>query len=99
MAGAVARLKGKPMDIPQRYESLLRTALEVAAERFDEHARTIIRGRIADQFRSQAADCRAIIAIIDDGSACDDGRPHDWAEASDERRPTVCRRCNAEQGD
>jgi hypothetical protein len=29
---------------------------------------------------------------------CDDGREHDWDEPRDERRPTVCRRCNAEQG-
>jgi hypothetical protein len=94
------------MEIPERYESILRTALEVAAERFTENARLCMvwgapegQRRVGEQFQRQAAECRQMIDILDGGSACDDGRPHDWDEPADERRPTVCRRCNAQQGD
>jgi hypothetical protein len=31
------------------------------------------------------------------GDICDDGRLHRWDVPEDERRPTVCRRCNAQQ--
>lgn len=50
------------------------------------------------QFIAQEVEARQLLAVLVDGSACDDGRPHDWTQPHGERGPTICRRCNAEQG-
>lgn len=50
------------------------------------------------QYIAKLVKARQLQFILIDGSACDDGRPHDWASPAYERNPTVCRRCNAEQG-